>query len=254
MVYLDGVDAATSLVLKGNQSVRLFDVRQDLNAEDLSNTSRILATDAVNDLLFTGGSGRDQYFGGSGGDTLDGRLGDDLLVGNDGDDLIIGAVGHDDLRGGADNDTLVGDGNAQVGNDRLAGGSGNDNLTGGAGNDLFFFEHSGAGNADSITDYDNDTGGVSAGGDMIGLALSAFSFGGAFGFVTAGASAALNPDFFVEGGDAADADDYLVWDSANGDLYYDADGSGAGAKALITSITFADAGDNLTAGDIMVLG
>jgi Ca2+-binding RTX toxin-like protein len=254
MVYLDAVDAATSLVLQGNQSVRLFDVRQDLNAEDLSNTSRILATDAVNDLLFTGGSGRDQYFGGSGEDTLDGRLGDDLLVGNDGDDLILGAVGHDELRGGADNDTLVGDGNLQVGNDRLSGGSGNDNLTGGAGNDLFFFEHSGAGNADSITDYDNDTGGVSAGGDMIGLALSAFSFGGAFGFVTAGASAALNPDFFVEGGDAADADDYLVWDSVNGDLYYDADGSGAGAKALITSITFADAGDNLTAGDIMVLG
>ncbi len=259
MVYLDGVDAATSLVLKGNQSVRLFDVRQDLNAEDLSNTSRILATDAVNDLLFTGGSGRDQYFGGSGGDTLDGRLGDDLLVGNDGDDLLIGAVGHDDLRGGADDDILVGDGNAQVGNDRLAGGSGNDNLTGGAGNDLFFFEHSGAGNADTITDYDDDNydgpQGQFSGGDMIGLALSAFSFGGAYAFVTPGASAALNPDYFVEGSDAADADDYLVWDSVNGDLYYDADGSGVGAKALVATITFADgAADNLTAGDIMVLG
>ena len=34
-------------------------------------------------------------------------------------------------------------------------------------------------------------------------------------------------------GNAADANDYLLYDSASGSLYYDADGSGAGAKVLL---------------------
>jgi hypothetical protein len=39
------------------------------------------------------------------------------------------------------------------------------------------------------------------------------------------------------GGNAADSNDYVLFDSATGSLYYDADGNGAGAKQLIATIT-----------------
>jgi len=69
-----------------------------------------------------------------------GGLGNDLLIGNSHDNFLSGGAGSDILIGGA-------------GNDILAGGLGNDTLTGGAGNDTFVFSHTGAANADTITDY-----------------------------------------------------------------------------------------------------
>ena len=39
------------------------------------------------------------------------------------------------------------------------------------------------------------------------------------------------------GGIAGDADDFLLYDSDTGNLYYDADGNGAGARILIASLT-----------------
>jgi Ca2+-binding RTX toxin-like protein len=255
----DGVDPATDLVLTGNQNVRLFDVRQDIDASGYSGVSRIDASDDTAGLDFAGGSDRDTYFGGSGNDSLAGNDGLDRLEGNAGNDTLTGGAGQDTLRGGAGADSL--DGGSE--NDQLAGGGGNDQLTGGTGNDVFVFHHSGAGNADAVLDYDNDFDG-DGGADMIGIALTRvnagvteateFTFGGAFSFLTAGASAGLNPDFFVAGTAAADANDYLIWDTALNQLWYDADANGAGAKALIATLTFVDAGDDLSAGDIMVLG
>lgn len=49
------------------------------------------------------------------------------------------------------------------------------------------------------------------------------------------------------GGVAADANDYVLYDTATGNLFYDADGSGAGAKVLFATLVgtsgTVDAGD-----------
>ena len=56
---------------------------------------------------------------------------------------------HLDIRGGAGNDTLTGG----AGDDTLTGGTGNDTLKGGDGADTLKFAEAGAGNADTILDY-----------------------------------------------------------------------------------------------------
>jgi len=39
------------------------------------------------------------------------------------------------------------------------------------------------------------------------------------------------------GGTATDANDYILYDTATGNLYYDADGNGAGARVLFATVT-----------------
>jgi hypothetical protein len=39
------------------------------------------------------------------------------------------------------------------------------------------------------------------------------------------------------GGQAADANDYLLYDTATGNLYYDADGNGAGARIWFATLS-----------------
>ena len=41
------------------------------------------------------------------------------------------------------------------------------------------------------------------------------------------------------GGIAGDANDFLIYDSDTGSLYYDADGNGAGIRILIATLTAA---------------
>ncbi|MEH2445735.1 MAG: hypothetical protein V7K18_08105 [Nostoc sp.] len=73
-----------------------------------------------------GGAGSDTLFGGSGADRIDGGSDDDKLVGGKGDDILFGSSGKDTLIGGKGNDYLQGD-------------SGDDILIGGAGSDKFAF-------------------------------------------------------------------------------------------------------------------
>jgi len=123
----DIVDYSGSL---GNLSIRLADDGHASGAPaDMANpgSGTIGGGDADGDKL-TGIEG------------IIGGLGNDLLIGNSHDNFLSGGVGSDILIGGA-------------GNDVLAGGPGNDTLTGGAGNDTFVFSHTGAANADTITDY-----------------------------------------------------------------------------------------------------
>ena len=46
------------------------------------------------------------------------------------------------------------------------------------------------------------------------------------------------------GGDAADTNDYVLYDTATGNLFYDADGSGAGAKVLFATLTLGGVSSN----------
>ncbi|HTO32688.1 MAG TPA: calcium-binding protein [Pararhizobium sp.] len=235
--------------------------------------------DAGNDGL-NGGIGNDTLDGGEGDDYLEGAAGNDVLCGGAGADTLRGLArtGSDDggsdtasyqtatarvvaslqnranntgdaagdkyylidnLRGSDHGDSLAGDGFANVidggaGNDTLRGYGGHDTLTGGAGGDIFVFSSvlNASANVDAITDFNvaDDT-----------IRLEARNFPGL-------ATGTLEATAFISNatGTAGDADDRIIYDSTNGGLFYDADGTGATAAVRFAwlsgapSITAAD--------------
>lgn len=158
--------------------------------------------------------------------------GRDKLLGLRGNDRLLGANGNDTLLGGAGDDTL----NGNEGRDRLAGGSGNDVLNGGAANDTFVFDTA----LNDTTNVDRIVG-FESGSDVIELAVSIFAGLGAAGNTLAAGRFAL--------GAAADANDRIIYVQANGRLFYDADGDGAGERVLFARL---DAGTALVAGDFLL--
>ena len=146
---------------------------------------------------------------------------------------LTGTSGADTLKGTAGNDTLSG----LAGADTLIGGLGNDTLTGGANADLFVFDTvPSASNIDTITDF-------VAADDTFQLNRAAYT-----AFAAAGALAASAFQDLSLG--AADGLDRILYDRANGDLFYDADGSGS----AFTAIKFADVANNtlITADDFLI--
>ncbi|WP_019865253.1 calcium-binding protein [Methylovulum miyakonense] len=151
-------------------------------------------------------------------------------VGNNLNNTLNGNDKTNALSGLTGNDTLNGHG----GNDILDGGLGNDKLIGGGGLDKFLFDTLlGAGNKDSILDFN-------IADDTIVLENAIFTK-----FATPGAIAADN---FVIGA-AADANDFLIYNSTSGALSYDADGSGAGAAIQFATIVGVP---TLTAADFLI--
>ena len=156
--------------------------------------------------------------------------------GTEGADSLTGTPANDSLLGFGGNDTL----SALGGDDLLSGGAGNDSLTGGAGADAFLFDAApGGANADAVADF-------ASGIDSIRLDGRAMSAIGTSDF-TAG-----DARFYAAGGASSghDADDRIVFDITSGNLWYDADGSGAGASLLIATLQGAPA---LAATDIDVV-
>jgi Ca2+-binding RTX toxin-like protein len=183
---------------------------------DGGNGDDTLSGDAGNDQL-SGGAGDDNIFGGDGHDTLSGGDGSDVLLGEDGNDILLGGNDDDSLSGGSGNDTLDGG----DGNDVLSGGAGSDVLTGGAGADVFSFELVGLG-ADQITDFTSGTDHIQ---------ISASGFGG--GLLEGGTVS------IVSGADptATGTSGQFLYDTDDGNLYWDADGTGSGAPELIATLT-----------------
>jgi Ca2+-binding RTX toxin-like protein len=150
------------------------------------------------------------------------------IPGTTGPDSIVAGLGNDTISGLAGNDTLSGG----EGNDSLTGGAGNDLLTGGAGSDRFVFDTalgtSNLGNLDTITDFVTGT-------DK--LVLSAKIFGK---FKGSSAVIQVTADNLVVGAGATakanDANDYLIYDTTSDLLFYDADGSGAGAAVAFAKV------------------
>jgi Ca2+-binding RTX toxin-like protein len=134
------------------------------------------------------------------------------LTGNGLDNKISGNSGANKISGGA-------------GNDAINGGTGNDKLTGGAGWDVFVFDTKldKSKNLDSITDFKVIE-------DTIHLENKIFKKLGS-------STGTLNSAFFTIGSKAKDNDDYIVYDSKKGMLYYDADGSGKGKQIEIAKIS-----------------
>ncbi len=200
--------------------------------------------------VINGGGGNDLLYSGDGNDTVDGGTGDDLIVGGDGkgNDKYIGGAGTDTVKytsatagitvdlvkgsatstAGKDaakigTDTLSGIENVIAGNyndivkgdtasNSLCGGLGNDALTGGSGADKFVFDTTlnSTTNLDTIKDFVKGT-------DKIVLDDDIFTK-----FVNKSSISAGN---LITGTKAIQTDDYLIYNTSNDTLYYDADGS-----------------------------
>lgn len=154
---------------------------------------------------------------------LTGNGASNALVGNDWNNILKGLEGNDTLFGGAGNDLLIG-------------GALSDSLTGGAGADIFRFEATtdGTANVDIIVDF-------RATEDTIQLENTIFKKLTVTGVLTADNFCAGN------GVSAQDENDYILYDTLTGALFYDPDGSGTAQSALqfatligIPSISSAD--------------
>lgn len=230
-----------------------------------------------NDNVLTGGAGNDTLDGGGGNDTLVGGTGNDVyLLSNEyqGTITIVEAVnaGIDSVYGDLEtyylgqnienycndlcltdryvvitgnemnnivstysantnsaekflglggNDTLMGG----LGNDYLIGGTGNDVLSGGAGADRFVFDSALniKLNLDKITDFKRSDG------DRLVLDTAVFTN------LNSGFSSS---NLIVNAtGKAIESDDFLIFNSKNSTLYYDADGNGKSAAVAIAVLT-----------------
>jgi Ca2+-binding RTX toxin-like protein len=111
------------------------------------------------------------------------------------------------------------------GNDTLSGMGGNDTLVGGTGSDSFVFASFGAGNVGLVSDFVSGT-------DKAAFDNSVFTALGADGNFTAGDARFAAGAGFTSGHDASDR---IVYNTSTGQLFYDADGSGAGAAQLVAT-------------------
>lgn len=135
--------------------------------------------------------------------------------------MIDAGPGNDKINGGSGNDQLMGSG----GNDKINGGAGDDIITGGAGSDKI----NGGSGLDTIV-LNSMKGidkifGFSVADDTIAIDHSVFT-----------SLTTITADNFVNGTAAADANDFLIYNSSNGHLQYDVDGNGAGAAVDIAII------------------
>ena len=131
-----------------------------------------------------------------------------------------------------------------AGANTLTGTAYGDILTGGAGVDKFVFNSIPVApvNKDTITDFKHAA-------DILQFSKSVFTA------IITPAGSSLNPAEFWSGAGVTsghDANDRIVYNSATGNLYYDADGSGAGAAVLVALIgTTTHA--SLTSTDIQII-
>lgn len=151
----------------------------------------------------------------------------DLMTGGDdevtlgfGKDSFSAGAGGDVVRGRSGNDTIDGG----SGDDVLYGGTGKDRLTGGSGDDIFVFDtRASSRNMDVIEDFD-------VGDDTISLDHHLFR--------TLKVNADPGDGWFLasSGGKAKTAGQHLVYNTKNGNLLYDADGSGGGKAVVIADL------------------
>ena len=186
-----------------------------------------------------GGSGNDQLNGDNGDDFIEGQANDDELNGGDGQDTLGGGNGQDIINGNAGNDSLTG----WLGDDTLTGGTGNDILQGGDGLDILNGEQGtdtliGGSNSDrfkfdlgtqfNLTDIGSDiiTDFNSAESDKIVLDKTTFTSLASVvgdGFSVAGEFAVVNSDAV-----AATSSAKIVYNSTNGQLFYNPNGATSG--------------------------
>ena len=241
-LYADA--GAVGLALTGNEFANVVYGNAGADSLDGGAGADRLAGRGGNDRM-AGGLGDDTFYVSEGGDTVVEAIGDGAvdmvyaavdwtagagqeieriiadagatglsLGGNELVNRLNGGVGADVLSGGAGGDSLYGGDGA----DRVIGGAGRDTCYGNAGADTFVLMPTLA-DRDTIRDFDA--------ADL--LEISASLFGGG---LTAGAldAAAFRANTT---GLAGDVDDRLIYNTATGYLFWDADGTGSGAGVSI---------------------
>ncbi len=211
-------------------------------------------------INLTGNNIGQTILGNNGANTIDGKAGADIMEGRNGNDTYIvdntgdtiveangggsdwvaashsyvltasafveklsttwgGGTASINLTGNNITQTIIGNNGFNV----LNGKFGNDTLTGGGGEDFFdfTFNRGGAGNIDTMTDYN-------VADDTIRLDNAVFT-GLANGYLAASA--------FAIGAAAVDALDRIIYNSATGALYFDDDGNGAHAATQFATIS-----------------
>ena len=154
------------------------------------------------------------------------------MLGGAAADTLIGDVLNNTLSGNDGNDVL----NGRAGDDVLIGGLGNDTIDGGLDQDVIRFNTAlGATNIDTVNNF-------VVVDDTIQLDNAVFT-----ALTTTGV---LNADAFHVGTAAADAEDRIIYNSANGNLFYDANGTGAGGLMQFAKL---GAGLALTNTDFVVV-
>ena len=164
---------------------------------------------SIENLILTGSAVSGT--GNNAANTINGNNAANYLSGGGNADTLFGSFGTDTLEGG-------------IGNDRLHGGASSDDLIGGAGLDSFYFDAplNAAVNVDDII-------GLQGPDDSIFLDRAIFTGIAADGAIGAAA--------FRLGTSALDTDDRILYDSATGQIRYDADGIGGTAAILFATVT-----------------
>jgi Ca2+-binding RTX toxin-like protein len=258
----DVVFAALNFTLAAGQEI------EGLVALDVNATSALTLTGNELANYLIGNAGANQLNGGAGADILEARAGDDVMDGGAGADLMLGGQGNDiyfvdnggdliseaagegydvayvttsyalaagseveglstldwnaitaiNLTGNAIANYIIGNAGANI----LDGGAGADILQGRGGADTFAFTTAlGATNVDLVLDF---VGGADK------LALDDALFAGI------GTPGAFNANAFFAGSAAHDLDDRIIYNQATGQLFYDADGTGAIAAVLFATL------------------
>jgi serralysin len=205
------------------------------NVDTVKNIENVTGTRY--DDSFVGDAGRNTFIGGNGKDSFDGKGGDDSIrfslnwanapqhgisvnlskasnqIIDDGFGNTETATSISGISGGSFKDKIKGDAGANV----LSGLDGRDTLTGGGGNDHFeWWDPNHMDDRDVITDFKSAAG---ANQDVLVFYMSAF-----------GASTTLT---LVNGTAATAAVSTFIFDAATDTLYWDEDGTGAGARIAV---------------------
>jgi Ca2+-binding RTX toxin-like protein len=250
---IDTVNASATWTLANNL--------ENLN---LIGSSNLSGDGNATDNIIVGNSGNNRLDGGSGNDKLIGGFGDDTLIGGNGNDILEGGSGNDTYYIDSETDTIAeysGQGidtvtsaistelganleklslsginaingignslnNTIVGNNAnnlIDGLAGTDILTGAAGADIFRFTSKtifGLSTCDHITDFSSTQGdSIAVGGALFGQ-LSTTSFKPNTSLATANNASALTT--------ALASNSAFVYDSRNGNLYWNQNGSASG--------------------------
>ncbi|MGL4319452.1 MAG: beta strand repeat-containing protein [Paracoccaceae bacterium] len=236
-----------------------FTLTADLENLTLTGSAAINGTGSTGANTIIGNGGRTTLIGGGGSDSMSGGAGNDTFVTDGGDVLTEAAAGGIDTVRSTANHTLglnlenliltgavaaSGTGNdaanritGNAADNVLNGGLGSDILVGKGGVDAFVFNTAlSTTNRDRISDF-------AVGVDEIHVENAVF---------VGIASGALSAARFVANttGNATTANQRIIYETDTGKLFYDADGSGAGAKQQFATLSV---GLGLTNADFLVI-